>query len=178
MKKLSLEELNRPSIEEYKVSPKIPVVLILDNIRSGLNVGSIFRTADAFKIEKIYLVGITLVPPHREILKTAIGADQSVSWEYHDCIVSVVNKLKNETYEVVGIEQTDRSVMLHDFQVDNEKKYALVFGNEVGGISNEALVELDAVIEVPQHGTKHSLNVSVCAGLLIWHFYCGFASKS
>ncbi len=177
MKKLSLEELKRPSLEEYKELPKIPVVLILDNIRSGLNVGSIFRTADAFKIEKIYLVGITTRPPHREILKTAIGADQAVDWEYQESIVSLAKKLKAEAYELIGIEQTDQSVMLNDFQIDINKKYALIFGNEVGGISDDALEELDTVIEVPQHGTKHSLNVSVCAGLLIWHFYCGFTLK-
>lgn len=171
MKKLTLEELQRPSIEQYLKLPKMPVILILDNIRSGLNVGSVFRTADAFRIEKIYLVGITIVPPHREILKTAIGADQSVLWEYRDSISSLVEEIKQSGYLIFGLEQTDKSVMLNDFEVLKNKKYALVFGNEVGGISNEIMPLLDGVIEIPQYGTKHSLNVSVCAGIVCWHFY-------
>jgi 23S rRNA (guanosine2251-2'-O)-methyltransferase len=173
MKKLSLEELSRPSIDQYKELPKIPVILILDNIRSGLNVGSVFRTADAFRIKKIYLVGITTIPPHREILKTAIGADQSVQWEYNPSIKSVVNELKQEGFKIIGIEQTDQSILLNEFKVIGNTNYALVLGNEVGGISDEILSDLDAVIEIPQHGTKHSLNVSVCAGIVCWHFYQG-----
>ncbi len=171
MKKLSLKELNRISNQEFKELPKTPIVVILDNIRSALNVGSVFRTSDAFAVEKMYLCGITAKPPHREILKTAIGATESVDWEHHKSTVKVIEQLKADDYIIVGIEQADESIMLQNFEVDTNKKYAIVLGNEVKGVSNEVMQVLDYCIEVPQLGTKHSLNVSVCTGVVIWDFF-------
>lgn len=170
MRKLKLEELNRLSIEQYKTQSKIPVVVVLDSIRSALNVGSIFRTADAFCIEEIILCGFTATPPHKEINKTAIGATESVSWSYYENIVDALTKLKSENYTIIGIEQTDKSIPLNDFSIVNEIKYALIFGNEVDGISDDIIPLLDTSIEIPQYGTKHSLNVAVCAGILIYEF--------
>ena len=170
MRKLKLEELNRISVEDFKKKKKTPICIVLDNVRSALNVGSIFRTSDAFAIEKIYLVGITARPPHKEINKTAIGATASVDWEYNDNIVEVIKDLKSNDYTILGIEQTDTSVFLNEYK-SNESKIALIFGNEVNGLSEEVLPLLDQSVEIPQIGTKHSLNVSVCAGICIWHFY-------
>lgn len=171
MKKLSLKELNRISNQAFKELPKTPIVIVLDNIRSALNVGSVFRTSDAFALEKIYLCGITAKPPHREILKTAIGATESVEWAYHTSTLTVIEELKSENYIIVGIEQADESIMLQNFEVNTDKKYAIILGNEVKGVSNEVMQVLDYCIEVPQLGTKHSLNVSVCTGVVIWDFF-------
>jgi len=170
MKKLSIEELNRVSIEEFKKQKKQNAVIVLDNIRSMHNVGSAFRTSDAFSLEKLYLCGITAKPPHREIYKTALGAEESVDFEYFEKIEDCLLKLKNENYEVVLIEQTNNSIPLTSFQTDHSKKYAFVFGNEAFGVSEEALPISDLCLEIPQYGTKHSLNVSVCIGIVLWDF--------
>ena len=168
MRKLSLQELNRVDIATFKQQEKTPVVLILDNVRSALNVGSAFRTADAFALEKIYLCGITATPPHREILKTAIGATDAVEWEYVKSTTELVVQLKQAGYQIIGVEQAEESVMLQDFEAKNEQSYALVFGNEVKGVANEVMQQLDVCLEVPQFGTKHSLNISVCVGVVTW----------
>ena len=167
MRKLKLEELERVSIDEYKSVAKIPVVAVLDNIRSAMNVGSVFRTADAFAIEKIIICGISATPPNREITKTAIGATESVVWEYIENVSDAVSCLKNDGYTIAGIEQTDASVLLTDYTFNTEK-IAVVFGNEVDGVSDEVINKLDVCLEIPQFGTKHSLNVSVCAGIVLW----------
>ena len=171
MRKLRLEELNRPSLETYQRQPKTPVVIILDNVRSALNVGSVFRTADAFAIQHLYLCGITAQPPHREILKTAIGATESVNWTHEPDIVSLINQLKKERYQILAIEQAEGSKALQNFECKNDQKYAVIFGNEVKGVSEEAMQNIDICLEVPQLGTKHSLNISVCAGLVLWDFF-------
>jgi len=171
MRKLKLQELNRVDTKTFKEQPKTPVVLVLDNIRSGLNVGSAFRTADGFGLEKIYLCGITATPPHREILKTAIGASAAVEWEYSKTTLDAILLLKKEGYKLIAIEQIDESILLQDFELDKNQKYALIFGNEVTGVSDEILEHLDAAIEVPQVGTKHSFNISVCVGIVAWDFF-------
>lgn len=171
MRKLKLQELNRVDNETFKKQSKTPLVLVLDNIRSGLNVGSAFRTSDGFGLEKIYLCGITATPPHKEILKTAIGASESVAWEYTETTLETILKLKNEGFKIIAIEQVDQRTWLQDFNIDFGKKYALVFGNEVEGVSEEILPHLDACIEIPQMGTKHSLNISVCVGIVVWDFF-------
>lgn len=170
-KKLKLEELGRIDIETFKKTDKTPLVVVLDNIRSMHNVGAFFRTSDAFLIDKMILCGITPRPPHREIHKAALGATDSVDWVYEQDIKETLKGLKQEGYEVIGIEQTTNSISLEKFSIDKSKKYALVFGNEVEGLSEEGLSEYDNFIEVPQLGTKHSLNVSVCGGVLIWEFF-------
>lgn len=171
MKKLKLEELGRITVDEFKGSDKLPVCIVLDNVRSLHNVGSAFRTADAFCFEKIYLTGITGVPPHREIEKSALGATKSVEWEYAETTEVLLKKLKSDGYLIVLIEQTTESKTLNLFEPAPEKKYCLVFGNEVNGISEEALALADVALEIPQHGTKHSLNVSVCLGIIAWEFF-------
>ncbi|MGE6394735.1 putative TrmH family tRNA/rRNA methyltransferase [Chryseobacterium sp. MOF25P] len=168
--KLKLEELNRIDVETFKKVEKIPLVVVLDNIRSMHNVGATFRTADAFLVQKIILCGITPQPPHREIHKAALGATESVDWSYESDINATINDLKSQGFEVVGIEQTTNSTMITDFKIDNTKKYAVILGNEVEGISDEALQNIDSFIEIPQLGTKHSLNVSVCGGIVMWEF--------
>ncbi|WP_111609681.1 RNA methyltransferase [Algoriphagus yeomjeoni] len=168
MKKLSMEELERVSVEEFKEMDKSPIVLVLDNVRSLNNVGSSFRTGDAFGIEKIYLCGITGTPPHRDIQKTALGATESVEWEYCLNTMQAMEKLKAEGYQICALEQVDRSVMLNEFRPEKGKKYALVFGNEVFGVEEEVLNACDAVLEIPQLGTKHSLNISVSLGIAVW----------
>jgi tRNA G18 (ribose-2'-O)-methylase SpoU len=170
MKKLKLDELGRIDTEEFKEKDKFPIVLVLDNIRSALNVGSAFRTADGFALEKIILCGISATPPHREILKTALGSTESVEWAHYENVEIALSDLKKENYELLAIEQTDNSVFLNDFSIEKNKKYALVFGNEVEGVSDEALALCDAVVEIPQYGTKHSFNVSVCLGIVSWEF--------
>ena len=170
MRKLKLQELGRPSFEEFKNVKKQSIILVLDNIRSGLNVGSFFRTADAFALEKILLCGISVKPPHKEINKTAIGADSSIEWEYVQQIAPALATLKKEGYQLIGVEQTDASVALQEFKASANTKYALIFGNEVNGLSESILPLLDACIEIPQFGTKHSLNVSVSGGVVLWHF--------
>ncbi len=168
MRKLSLKELNRIDIPSFKQIEKVPIVVVLDNIRSALNVGSVFRTADAFALEKVMLCGITAKPPHKEILKTAIGASQSVDWEYHEDVVQAVSNLKEQNYQIVGVEQTDQTVALQDFHFQKGEKYALILGNEVKGLHENLLPLLDVCLEIPQFGTKHSLNVSVCTGIVLW----------
>lgn len=171
MKKLKLEELGRISIEEFKEAEKIPVCILLDNVRSLHNVGSAFRTADAFRIEKIYLTGITGIPPHREIQKTALGATESVAWEYAESPAEIIQNLKLQDYKVVIIEQTTESRPLQAFHPEKKQKYCLVFGNEVDGVSEEVIKHADFALEIPQTGTKHSLNISVCLGIVAWEFF-------
>ncbi|MBV6443693.1 MAG: tRNA (guanosine(18)-2'-O)-methyltransferase [Saprospiraceae bacterium] len=168
IEKRSMEALQRPSIEDFKNLEKFPLVLVLDNVRSGLNVGSIFRTADAFLLEKILLCGITAQPPHREILKTALGSTESVGWEYFPETTEAVRSLKKEGYLVFAVEQTTGNIWLQDFSPEAGKKYALVLGNEVDGVGDQALALCDGAIEIPQFGTKHSLNVAVAAGIAVW----------
>ncbi|MCE7994641.1 MAG: RNA methyltransferase [Roseivirga sp.] len=168
MRKTRNEELDRLSIEEFKESEKTPLVLVLDNLRSMHNVGSAFRTADAFAIEKIYLCGITAQPPHREIHKTALGATDSVSWSHEKDTTTLCQQLQQEGYEVLAVEQAHQSLSLESFRPDSDKKYALVFGNEVFGVSDEVVAVVDQCLEIPQFGTKHSLNVSVSMGVVLW----------
>ena len=168
MKKLKLEELGRMSLIEFREAEKIPVAILLDNVRSLHNVGSVFRTADAFRCEKIYLSGITGTPPHREIHKTALGATESVIWEYTERPVDVVSKLKSAGHRIVVIEQTTESMPLQKFVVRKGEKICLVFGNEINGVSEAVMALADEAIEIPQNGTKHSLNISVCVGIVVW----------
>ncbi len=175
MRKLKNSELNRLTIEEFKKAEKIPVVVILDNIRSLNNVGSVFRTSDAFRTEKIILCGFTATPPHKEIHKTALGAEDSVTWEYIENTEDAVEKLKSEGYVICSIEQVESSIMLPEFSIDKGKKYALIFGNEVKGVQQKVVDLSDYAIEIPQEGTKHSLNISVSAGILLWAFYSGLS---
>ena len=170
-KKLKLEELGRIDVETFKQTEKIPLVVVLDNVRSMHNVGAVFRTADAFIVEKIVLCGITPQPPHREIHKAALGATESVDWNYEKNISEALENLKKENYQIVGIEQTSNSEIITDYQIKKDQKYALVLGNEVDGLSDEALSIYDTFLEIPQLGTKHSLNVSVCAGIVMWEFF-------
>jgi len=178
MKKLKLEELGRISIDEFKEADKLPVCIVLDNIRSLHNVGSAFRTADAFRIGGIYLTGITGTPPHREIQKTALGATESVTWKYHEDSKAVVTQLKSEGYKIVVVEQTTTSTALQHFDPVLTEKYALVFGNEVDGVSESVIEEADLALEIPQHGTKHSLNISVCLGIVVWEMFQKMLLKS
>jgi 23S rRNA (guanosine2251-2'-O)-methyltransferase len=171
MKKLKLEELNRLSVTEFKSAKKIPVCIVLDNVRSLHNVGSVFRTADAFSVEKLVLTGITGTPPHREIEKTALGATSSVAWNYFGSPKDAVGKLKLEGWKIVIVEQTSESIPLQKFSVQSDEKVCLVFGNEINGVSDEVLEVADAALEIPQSGTKHSLNISVCVGIVIWEVY-------
>ena len=168
MKKLSMDELQRSSIKDFKDSEKYPLVVVLDSVRSMSNVGSIFRTCDGFAVEKLYLCGITAQPPHKEITKTALGATESVDWEYHQDVVELVNQLKNEHFKVFLIEQTDNSIMLDQFQYQPQDKIAIVLGNEVFGVDEKLLPICDGVIEIPQYGTKHSFNVTIAGGIVIW----------
>lgn len=169
-KKLKLEELGRIDVETFKKTSKIPLVVVLDNVRSMHNVGAVFRTADAFLVEKIVLCGITPQPPHREIHKAALGATESVDWIYENDINKAIDDLRKDNFKIIGIEQTSDSQLISDFDINQEKKYAIILGNEVDGISDEALPNIDTFLEIPQLGTKHSLNVSVCGGIVIWEF--------
>lgn len=171
MKKLKLDELGRISIDEFKEAQKLPLCILLDNIRSLHNVGSAFRTADAFRIEKIFLAGITGTPPHREIQKTALGATESVPWEYVESSASLVKRLKDEGYSIVIVEQTSESIPLQKFTPDVTQKYCLVFGNEVNGVSEDVIEFGNIALEIPQEGTKHSLNISVCLGIVVWEIF-------
>lgn len=171
MKKLKLEELGRISVDDFKDAEKLPVCIVLDNVRSLHNVGSAFRTADAFRIEKIILTGITGTPPHREIQKSALGATESVAWEYFEDSAEAVQKIKSNGYDIVIIEQTTASKPIQEFTPDRNKKYCLVFGNEVDGVSDAVIALGDQAIEIPQTGTKHSLNISVCLGIVAWEFF-------
>lgn len=170
MKKLKLEELGRLTPEEYKLKKKSNVSVLLDNVRSMHNVGSAFRTADAFLIDTLYLGGITAQPPHREIHKTALGAQDTVHWEYHEDSVALISKLKSQGMKIIAIEQADQSISLEKAEINPKEKYLLVFGNEVEGVSNEIMQLCDECIEIPQFGTKHSLNISVSVGVVLWEF--------
>ena len=170
MRKLATEELKRVDIEVFQANDKHPFVVVMDNVRSMNNVGSAFRTCDAFAAEKLYLTGITATPPHREINKTAIGAQDSVAWEYAESTADLLNDLKEKGYKIAIIEQTDQSLELNDFEPLANEKYAFVFGNEVFGVDEDALPLGDIGLEIPQFGTKHSLNVSVCVGIVVWDF--------
>lgn len=167
MKKLSMDELNRKSTEEFKQASKLPIVVVLDNVRSMNNVGSVFRTADAFLLEAIYLCGVTAKPPHREIQKTALGATETVNWKHFETTIEAVSTLKNEGYKIYAVEQANESVMLDKF-IPASGKIALVFGNEITGVEQSVIDICDACIEIPQYGTKHSLNLAVSAGIVIW----------
>ena len=171
MRKLENSELDRKSIADFKQSEKTPIIIVLDDIRSLHNIGSVFRTADAFLIEKIYLCGITATPPNKEIHKTALGATETVTWEHAENVLEVIENLKTEGTTVLAIEQVESAVFLQDFKVEKDKKYALVFGNEVFGVSQEAVAICDGCIEIPQLGTKHSLNISVSAGIVVWDLF-------
>ena len=171
MEKLSLEKLHRITVDEFKKAEKTPLAVVLDNVRSALNVGSVFRTCDAFRIEKIILGGITACPPNNEIRKTAIGAEQSVEWEYAKDTVSAVENLKAQGYTIIAIEQADQSLMIDNLSSVQISKAALVFGNEVKGVDDRIMDICDLCVEIPQYGTKHSLNVSVSAGIAIWEFF-------
>lgn len=170
MRKLKNEELQRKTVAEFKAAAKTPLTIVLDNIRSLNNIGSVFRTADAFLIEKIYLCGICATPPHRDIHKTALGATDNVEWEYAKNTLTVIEKLQRQKYCICAIEQTDKSQPLHLFQPSGSTKYAFVFGNEVKGVAQEVIDQSDQAIEIPQFGTKHSLNISVSVGILLWDF--------
>ncbi len=171
MRKLENSELDRKSIEDFKQSEKTPLILVLDDIRSLHNIGSVFRTADAFLIEKIYLCGITATPPNKEIHKTALGATETVAWEHAESVLDVIQKLKAENIKTYAIEQVESAIFLQNFEVEKHQKYALVFGNEVFGVAQEAVVLCDGAIEIPQLGTKHSLNISVSAGIVVWDLF-------
>lgn len=167
-RKLKLAALNRVSVEGYKSQKKTPIIIILDNIRSLNNIGSFFRTSDAFNIESIYLCGITATPPHREIQKTALGATDSVEWHYNENTIEVIDVLQNKGYKVYAIEQAENTISLEEFKYNNEP-IALVFGNEVKGVQQKVINACDGCIEIPQFGTKHSLNVSISYGVVVWH---------
>lgn len=171
MRKLKNSELGRLDVEGFKKTDKVPLIVVLDNIRSLNNIGSVFRTSDAFLIEKIYLCGITAQPPHKEIHKTALGATESVAWEYQKNTLDVVQKLQKEAVYVAAVEQAENSIALQDFKVKEGQKYAIVLGNEVKGVQQDVVSACDAVIEIPQFGTKHSLNISVTTGVVVWDLF-------
>jgi tRNA G18 (ribose-2'-O)-methylase SpoU len=171
MRKLDNSELGRKTIDGFKDSEKTPIIIVLDDIRSLHNIGSVFRTSDAFLIEKIYLCGITATPPNKEIHKTALGATDTVAWQYKENVVELISDLKNENCEVLAIEQVENATFLNNFVVEKDKKYALIFGNEVYGVSQEAVQNCHGTIEIPQLGTKHSLNISVSAGIVVWDLF-------
>ncbi|SMG07186.1 RNA methyltransferase [Arenibacter troitsensis] len=171
MRKLENSELDRLNVEEFKQREKTPICIVLDNVRSLNNIGSVFRTADAFLIEKIYLCGITATPPHKEIHKTALGATDSVAWEYRKNTLVLLEELKEAGYTSLAVEQAENAIMLNDFKIEENKKYALIFGNEVKGVSQEVVSGSDLVLEIPQYGTKHSLNISVSVGIVVWDLW-------
>ena len=169
-RKLKITEMNRLTVEEFKEASKLPLVVVLDEVRSLHNIGAVFRTSDAFLVNKIYLCGITATPPNAEMHKTALGAENSVDWKYFSNTEDAVNELHNEGYTVFSIEQCEGSIMLGDLALDKDKKYAIIMGNEVKGVKQEVVNMCDGCIEIPQYGTKHSLNVSVTAGIVLWEF--------
>lgn len=171
MRKLANSELGRMTVEEFKLSDKIPLVVVLDNVRSMNNIGSVFRTSDGFRVEAIYLCGITATPPHRDIQKTALGSTESMEWKYFESTKEAVAELKKKQYRLVAIEQAEKSTMLSDFAVSKNEKLAVIFGNEVKGVSSDVMKMMDECIEIPQYGTKHSLNISVSAGIVIWELF-------
>ena len=172
MRKLKNSELDRLSIDEFKQSKKTKLIVILDNIRSLNNIGSVFRTSDAFLIEKIYLCGITATPPHKDIHKTALGSTDSVAWKYVENTIDIIKELQANNVKVLSIEQAENATMLDNFKPKPDTTYAVVFGNEVKGVSQEAVSASDTVIEIPQYGTKHSLNISVSCGVVLWDLFC------
>ena len=178
MRKLKNSELERLSVQEFKLSAKTPLIIVLDNIRSLNNIGSVFRTCDAFLIEKIYLCGITAKPPHKDIHKTALGSTDSVAWEYIEDTLELVERLKAKNIKIVSVEQTENATMLNDFTPQQHTTYAIVFGNEVKGVSQDVVNASNIVVEIPQFGTKHSLNISVSAGVVIWDIFSKLKVKS
>ncbi|MFO8000182.1 MAG: RNA methyltransferase [Marinilabilia sp.] len=168
MRKLKLDELNRISVKDFKKTHKTPIIVVLDNVRSLHNVGSVFRTSDAFRLEAVYLCGITSTPPHKEIHKTALGAEDSVEWLYFERTIDAAEKLKQDGYSLIGLEQVEGSTDLRTFQPDTSKKYAIILGHEVRGIDQTVIDQCELCLEIPQYGTKHSLNVSVSAGIVLW----------
>ena len=178
MRKLKNKELDRLSVEDFKKTKKIPILIILDNIRSLNNIGSVFRTSDAFLVEKIYLCGITATPPHKDIHKTALGSTETVDWEYVENIMDLIQSLISENIKVISIEQAENATMLNDFRPEPNTTYALVFGNEVKGVKQDVVSASDMVLEIPQFGTKHSLNISVSAGIVIWDIFAKLKAKS
>jgi len=171
MRKLRNIELNRKSIEEFKETEKLPFAVVLDNIRSLNNIGSVFRTSDAFLIDRVYLCGITACPPNKEIHKTALGATKSVDWAYFESTKEAVLQLKKENYRIISIEQVENSISLADFKIEDGEKYAFIFGHEVKGVQQEIVDLSDSCVEIPQYGTKHSLNISVSAGVVLWEMF-------
>lgn len=172
MRKLKITELNRLSAEEFKNVEKLPLVVVLDNIRSLHNIGSVFRTSDAFRVANIYLCGITATPPHAEIHKTALGAEDTVDWKYFNDTLDAVKELRDNGFDIFSVEQVEGSVMLENFEPENGRKYAVILGNEVKGVRQDVVDASDGCIEIPQYGTKHSLNVSVTSGIVIWDLFC------
>lgn len=168
MRKLTVEDMHRIDVETFKQSEKLPLVMVLDNVRSLHNVGSVLRTADAFRIEAVYMCGITATPPSAEIHKTALGAEDSVNWQYFEDTMQAVDKLKNEGYTVLAVEQVEGSLKLGNFAFEPQKKYALIMGNEVKGVRQNVVDACHQALEIPQYGTKHSMNVSVTAGIVMW----------
>ncbi|MEM7298613.1 MAG: RNA methyltransferase [Bacteroidota bacterium] len=177
MRKVKNEELNRLSADEFKSVKKLSAVLVLDDVRSAMNVGSAFRTSDAFRIAKIYLCGITAKPPHREINKTALGAQDTVEWVHVENINECINSLKEDGFQIASVEQADESTSLSDFSPKPDEKFAFVFGNEVFGVNDQVVENSDIVIEIPQYGTKHSLNISVSIGVVLWDYFSKPASN-
>ena len=172
MKKRSMEELNRLDVESFKKSEKLPVVMVLDNVRSMNNIGSVFRTCDAFLVEAVFLCGITARPPHKDIEKTALGATESVDWYYFESAKTAIEQLKTDGYKIYAVEQVENSIFLNQFTVGKTEKIALIFGNEVMGVEQEIINNCHGCIEIPQFGTKHSLNISVSAGIVLWQMSC------
>ena len=168
MRKLSMEELNRKSIKEFRQSDKIPVIVVLENVRSAYNVGSVFRTADAFLLEGIYICGYTAYPPHKEIKKTALGADETVQWKHFKMVDEAITKLKKDGYKIFAVEQAENSIMLQAISFAQNEKIAVIFGNEVTGVEQSTILQCDSCIEIPQLGMKHSLNISVATGIVLW----------
>lgn len=177
MRKLKNSELDRLTVDAFKEAKKTPIIIILDNIRSLNNIGSVFRTSDAFLIEKIYLCGITATPPHKDIHKTALGSTDTVDWEYIENTINIIDKLKAEHVKICAIEQAENATMLNQFKVEPNTKYAFVFGNEVKGVNQDVVNASDAVLEIPQFGTKHSLNISVSCGIVVWDMYCKLTAE-
>lgn len=171
MRKLKNEELNRLNVNEFKQAEKTPIIIVLDNIRSLNNIGSVFRTSDAFLIEKIYLCGITARPPHKDIHKTALGATESVDWEYRESTLELIKELRSDENQILAVEQADKATMLNTYTPDISKKQVLIFGNEVKGVADEVIPFCDNVLEIPQYGTKHSLNISVSVGVVVWDIW-------
>ncbi len=171
MRKLKNSELDRLSVEEFKKAEKLPIVVVLDNIRSLNNIGSVFRSADAFRIERIHLCGITATPPQKEIHKTALGATESVDWSYSESIEELIRELKSEDWTILAVEQADKSISLNEFHPEAGRRYAVIFGNEVKGVQQKVIDRSDGCLEIPQYGTKHSLNISVSCGIVLWDLF-------